>query len=232
MLLVLNHYIHKYWKFVVDSLLRLVVRRRNMMRIGSFGSVALIVILLFIYTPLADLLVTGTDTGVLRFLALMLIVTMLIIYYIGSQSLRKVVIAKRIHLFVFSILSLFAFTGIMSLAQSGYAVYEEAINKAFVAPIVSDIEGKYEAALEDRLLEIFREQVNDGACQYYDYAQKTGGGITHFVYIESDPSLAEANPEVRAKGEPLAGQNCIHETKFLLTPDGKWYEVLEQNMPD
>jgi len=231
----LNRLIRTYWKFVVDKLLRAVVRHRNMMRIASFAVISLITVLLFIYSPLADLLVDGT--GVLRFLALILVTTMLIIYYIGSQNLKEVVIAKRIHLFVFIILSLFAFTGVMSVSQNGYAIYEETINKAFVKPIVSDIvgdivsdiEGKYEQRMEDRLLEIFSNNVKNDKCEYYDFAEKTGAGLTQFVFITQDTTLADENPEIRKKGEPLAGKSCVHETKFLLTPEGKWYEVLEQN---
>lgn len=225
-LLALNLYIRKCWKFVVDRLLRTVVRHRNMMRIAAFAVISLITVLLFIYSPLADLLVAGT--GVLRFLALILVTTMLMIYYIGSQSLKEVVIAKRIHLFIFIILSLFAFTGIMSAAQNGYTIYEEAINSAFVKPIVSDIENKYEKRMEDRLLTIFRNDIMNDECEYYDYAKSTEAGLTQFVFIKEDPTLAEANPKIRLKGEPLEGKNCIHQTKFLLTPEGKWYEVLEQ----
>ncbi|MFH0838045.1 MAG: hypothetical protein V1880_02160 [Patescibacteria group bacterium] len=225
-LFTLNHLIRRYWMFVVDRLLRTIVHYRNMMRIAAFGVIALITVLLFIYTPLADLLVAGMS--VLRFLALILFTTMLSIYYIGSKSMKEVVIAKRIHLFIFIILSLLAFTGIMSAAQNGYAMYEEAINRAFVEPVISNIEDKYEKRLEDRLLAIFREDVKNGKCEYYDYANKTGSGLTQFVFIKQDPALAEKNPEIRPKGEPLAGKNCVHETKFLLTPEGKWYEVLEQ----
>jgi len=228
-MLTLNYCIRKHWKFVVDRLLRMVVKHRSMMRIASFGVIALIIILLFLFTSLADLLVAGTQTGVMRFLALILITAMVMIYYIGSQSMSEVVIARRIHLFVFVILSLFSFTGIMTVARDGYTVYEDAINAAFVKPIVLNIEGKYEERLENRLVEIFREDVKNGECEYYDYANSTGSGITQFVFIKNDPLLAEESPEVRAKGEPLAGLNCIHQTKFLLTPNGKWYEVLEQS---
>lgn len=226
-LFVLNWFLRKHWKFVVDRLLRAIVRYRNMMRIAAFGSIALIIILLFIFTPLADLLVDGT--GALRFLALILVTTMLIIYYIGSRTLSKVVIERRIHLYVFTILSLLSFTGIMTAAHGGYTVYEDAINQAFVEPIVETIEEEYEKRLEDRLLEIFRDEVRKGGCEYYDYADKTGTGLTQFVFIEQDPGLADENPEIIPKGEPLRGKNCVHETKFILTPEGKWYQVIEQD---
>ncbi len=227
----LNRLIRTYWKFVVDKLLRAVVRHRNMMRIASFAVISLIIVLLFIYSPLADLLVAGT--GVLRFLALILVTTMLIIYYIGSKNLKEVVIAKRIHLFVFLILSLFAFTGVMSIAKDGYVIYEDLISRAFVKPIVSDIvseiEGKYEQRTEEKLLEIFSNDVKNDKCEYYDFAKKTGAGFTQFVFLRQDPTLAYEYPEIRAKDQPLEGKLCIHETKFLLTPEGRWYEVLEQN---
>lgn len=227
-LLALNFYIHKCRDFVVDTLLRTIVRHRTLMRIAAFGSIAMIFVLLFCSTSLADLLMGGT--GVLRFLALILIITMLMIYYIGIQNLSEVVIVRRIHLFVFIILSLFAFTGIMGLARNSYQVYQEAINRAFVKPIVDDIEHQYSDQLEDRLFKVFREKAKRGECEYYDYAEKNGTGFTQFVFIKKDPAMAEENPEIRKMGEALAGKNCVLETKFLLTPEGKWYEVLEQDI--
>jgi hypothetical protein len=227
-LFALNRLLRKHWKVVVDRLLRTIVHHRTLVRTLAYGSIALIIILLFVFTPLAELLVDGT--GVLRYLALILITTMLIIYYIGSRGISKVVIERRIHLYVFTVLSLLAFTGIMAMAHEGYTVYEDAINRAFVEPIVEGIEEQYEKKLEDRLLEIFREQVKKGECEYYDYAEKTGPGLTQFVFIKEDPALADENPEIIPQGEPLRGKNCVHETKFLLTSEGKWYQVIEQNI--
>jgi len=228
LLLALNFYIKKYWKFVVDTLLRTIVRHRTMVRIVVFATLSTIIILLFLFTPLADSLVAGAATGVFRFLAIILVTTMLMIYYIGSKSMKDVVIAKRIHLFVFSVFSLLAFTGIMSAAQGSYEVYEDIVNQVVVEPIVDEIEGDYEKRLEDRLLDIFHEKIKNEECEYYDYAELSGSGITHFVFMKDDPALAEKDPEIRVKGTPLAGKQCVHETKFLLTPDGKWYEVLVQ----
>lgn len=229
-LFILNALIHRYWKFVVDSLLHTIVRHRVLMRALSLGSVAAVICLLFRFTTLADILVGGSQA--LRMLALILLLTMIVIYLTGSRSLTQVVIEKRIHLYVFSILSLLAFTGIMITAQKGYAVYEEKINEAFVQPIVENIEQQYEKRIEDRLLELFTAQVKNGECADYDYADKEGTGVTNFMFIQKDPLLAEENPKVRAAGEPLAGKLCVHETKFLLTPEGKWYEVLEQNIAE
>lgn len=228
LLLALNFCVHKYAIFVVDKLLWAIAGYRTLMRIAAFGVISLIIVVLFHWTSLADLLVAGT--GVLRFLALILVTTMLIIYYIGSRSLSEILIVKRIHLFIYIILSLFAFTGIMSVARDGYVIYQDAINQAFVAPIVENIEYQYHEKLEDRLLNVFRQKVRRGECEYYDFADKQGAGVTQFIYIKTDQTLAEENPEIRAKGLPLAGRSCVLQTKFLLTPEGKWYEVLEQDL--
>ncbi|MBN2306420.1 hypothetical protein JXD20_00365 [Candidatus Peregrinibacteria bacterium] len=225
-LFILNFLIHRHWKFVVDKLLRTIVRHRVLMRTLSLGSIAVIIILLFRYSALADLLVAGTEA--LRLLALILLVTMVIIYLIGSRSLTKVVIERRIHLYIFTILSLLSFAGIMTMAQSGYAAYEEAVKKTLMEPIVENIEAEYEKRIENQLIEIFTQQVKEGGCAYYDYADSTGVGLTHFVLVKEDPSLAKENPEIRVSGQPLAGNRCVHETTFLLTPEGKWYEVLMQ----
>lgn len=230
LLFTLNFYIKKHWQFIVDRLLRTIVHHRTMVRIVVFAIISAIVILLFMFTSLADSLVVSAGAGIFRFLAIILIITMLMIYYVGSQSMKEVVIARRIHLFVFIVFSLFAFTGIMSVARGSYEVYEDMVNKAVVKPIVTEIEKGYEERIETRLLGIFKEEVKEGDCSYNDYAEKTSGGITHFVFVKEDPSLAEESPKIRPKGEPLAGKECIHETKFLLTPEGKWYEVIEQEL--
>ena len=227
-LLILNWLLHKYWVTVVDKLLRTIVHHRILMRMVAFGSIALIILLLFIFTPLADLLVSGMEA--FRLLAMVLVVTMILIYWIGSRSLNNVVIERRIHLYVFIVLSLLSFTGVMAMAQKGYTVYAETINQAFVKPIVENIEQKYEKETEDKLLSYFRNQVKSGQCENFDYASKTGTGITQFLFIKEDPALADPNPVVRPEGAPLAGKNCVHETTFLLTPEGKWYEVLERNL--
>ena len=78
-LLILNHTIRRYWKFVVDRLLRTIVRHRFLMRTLSFGSVAVIIFLLVRYTALADILISGG--GVLRLLVLILLFSILIIYF-------------------------------------------------------------------------------------------------------------------------------------------------------
>ena len=226
-LFILNFLIHRYWKFVVDSLLHTIVRHRTLMRMLSFTSVALITFLLVKYTPLADLLAEGSDA--LRLLALILLFTMILIYWIGSRSLTKVVIEKRIHLYVFTILSLLSFTGIMTLAHEGYAVYEEKINEAFLQPIVGNIEKQYAQRIEDRLLDILTEKVKAGECEDFSADEAGGADLTHLMLVRQDPSLAEKDPEKIPEGV-LSGKKCVYETKFLLTPEGKWYEIVEQNV--
>ena len=227
-LFILNFLIRRYWKFVVDSLLHTIVRHRVLMRALALVSIAAVIFLLFRFTALADLLVGGSQA--LRLLALILLLTMIVIYRIGSRSLTKVVIEKRIHLYVFTLLSLLAFTGIMTAAQGGYAIYEKTINKAFVDPIVGNIEQQYEKRVEDRLLEIFAEQVKAGQCEDL-LAENGSAGVTNLIFIKEDPSLTEKEPVPAAEGVP-AGKVCVHETKFLLTPEGKWYEMIEQSIAE
>jgi hypothetical protein len=173
-------------------------------------------------------LVAGSEA--MRLLALVLLLTMIVIYLIGSRSLTKVVIEKRIHLYVFTVLSLLSFTGIMIAAQEGYAIYEEKINRAFVEPIVENIEEQYEKRVEDRLLDIFAEQVRAGQCEDLS-TESSSAGITHLIFIKEDPSLAEKEPVPSAEGIP-AGKVCVYETRFLLTPEGKWYEMIEQKIAE
>lgn len=228
LLLALNFFVRKYAEFVVDKLLWAIDTHRSLMRIVAFGVISLIIVLLFCSTPLADLLVAGT--GVFRLLGFILIATMLVIYYIGSRSLSEIIIVKRIHLFIYIILSLFAFTGIMSAARDGYPIYQEAINQVLLGPIVENIESKYNEKLEDRLVNVLHRKVMRGECDYYDYATKEDGGLTQFIFIKNDPALAEPKPAERQKDMPPDGKKCVYETEFLLTPEGKWYEVIEQDL--
>lgn len=226
-LFALNWFMRKHWQLVVDKLLRAVVYHRIMVRMAACGSIALIVVLLFIFTPLADLLVAGTSA--LRLLALILAATMAVIYLMSRHTLSDIVIERRIHLYIFIILSLASFTGIMTLARQGYSSYEAAINQAFVSPIVENIEQKYENKLQNGLLDYFHSQIKKGGCPYFDYASKGGTtGVTQFIFLKDDPALATEKTQTRPGNQPLAGRRCEHNTTFLLTPDGKWYEVLEQ----
>lgn len=211
--------------FVIDKVLYTVVHHRSLVRMAAFGSIALIIILLFLFTPLADLLASGSQ--VFRLLAVVLILSMAVIYWMGSSSLTEVAIERKIHLYVFIIFSLLAFTGVMTIAQKSYAAYQATVDAALVKPIVTTIEQNYEKKVEDSLFTIFRKQVKEGKCEYMDYATKKGSGLTQFVYLKDDPALADKKPSFSSKAGALRGQNCVHQTKFLLTPEGKWYEVIE-----
>ena len=226
-LFLLNRLIHRHWEVVVDRLIRLIVRRRSLVRILAVGSIALVIAFLIVVTPIVEVLLS--DSLTLRLLTLILLITMGIIYWIGSRSMGSVVIEKRLHLYVFTIISLVIFSAVMVSAQARYAHYETAVNAAFVQPIVENIEEDYEQKTEDRLLRLFRGMVRNDECEYYDFANKQGSGLTQFVFVRDEPVLADENPEIRPKGEPLAGKNCVLETKFLLTPEGRWYQVLEQD---
>jgi len=118
----------------------------------------------------------------------------------------------------------------MMVAQKGYAAFEETINQSFLKPIVQGIEQRYEKRLEDRLLNNFRDQVKRGDCPYYDYSTKTGAGLTQFAFVTDDLNLAYPANEGQLQGDALAGKNCVLQTKFLLTPEGRWYQVVEQTV--
>lgn len=222
----LNRFIRKHWEIVVDTLMRAIVRRKNMVKITVFSSLALVVTLLVLFTPIVEILIGGEQ--VLRLLAMTLLTTMLAVYWIGSRTIGTVVIEQRIHLYIYIVLSLISFSAIMWIAQTKYTLYEIAINEAFVQPIVENIEEEYEQKLEERMLRIFRSMVNHDDCEYIDYAEMNGEGLTQFIFVRKEPMLAEENPVIRPQGAPLEGKKCVLETNFLLTPEGKWYQVLEQ----
>lgn len=227
MLFLLNRLIRRHWEVVVDRLLRVIVRHRTLVRILAVGSVALVAALLITITPIAEVLLSKNNA--LRILALILLLTVGVIYWISSRNLGTVVIERRLHLYFYTIISMVIFSAVMVAAQGKYALYETAVQEALVQPIVSNIEEEYEQKTEGRLLRLFRGMVRNDECEYFDYATKQGSGITQFVFVRAEPVLAEEDPEIRPSGDPLAGKNCILETKFLLTPEGKWYQVLEQD---
>ncbi len=227
-LFILDSLLRKYWKFVVDNLLRTAVHHPIMIRMTTFGSIAGLVALLFIFTPLAEIFVTKNSTLII--LSVILLFTILIIYKIGSRNIKKVVFERNIHLYVFIVFSLISFSSIMLLAQRSYGVYEEIINKILVKPIVDNIEKNYEAKVEDRLLENFRSQIKKDNCSYHDYSKNVKRGLIQFIFVRQDLDLAKKNPDIIQEDEILRGKECVHETKFLLTEEGKWYEVLESKI--
>jgi hypothetical protein len=225
-----NAIIRRNWRVVVDKLLKAIVHHRTLVRVAAVGSLALVFGLITTFTPLLDILAGGSQ--ILQLLGAILVVGMVLVY-LFSKKPDKIVIEKRIHLYIFVLFSIFSYTGIMVVAAEGYAAYEASVKESLVTPVVQSIEKDYESRVEDRLMEVVRDMVKDGECPYYDYAdQKDVRGITQFIFMRDDPALrtGDISPrDIRQPGEPLAGKRCVHETVFTLTPEGKWYEVLEQS---
>lgn len=226
---IINHFIRKHWEVIVDKLLSKVVHHKTLTRALFIGSLALVFGVLAWFTPIIDVLVGGKSS--VKILGAILGLEMFVVYFIADRTI-KIKIEKRIHLYVYAVLSFLSFTGIMVMAEAGYDVYETSIKSALVAPIVENIEEKYEAQVEERLFTVMRENAKAGKCPYFDYADsEVTGGITQFFFLKDDLALKEegASDEVDTR-QPLAGKRCIHETTFILTPQGKWYQVLEQGI--
>ncbi len=229
-MLAIKYYIKKYWVVFVDKLMRGIIFHKNMIRIMAVGSLALLASILILLTPLFDIFVG--DENVIKFLGYILIVEMILIYFFANREVSETVIEKRIHLYAFSFFSIIAFTAIMLMANQSYADYEKSINKSFVYPIIRHIEKDYEQRVEDRLMLVIRDQIKDGECELVDYAtNEAEPGLIQFAYVRDDLPLAEkgyVTGIAAQKGELLNGMLCTHETKFMFTPDGKWYQVLQQ----
>lgn len=225
----IKYYMRTHWVFFVDKLMKQVTFNKTLVRVLAMGSLAVLVVFMVLFTPLFDILVGGDD--IIQLMGLILILEMFIVYLAASREVAEVTIEKRIHLYVFTFFSITAYTAIMMMANRGYANYEKSLNNTFYYPIVHSIERGYEERVEDRLIEIMREDIKEGGCEYMDYATPENDGVVVFSYIKNDKGLVEAGyiqGEPAEPNAPLRGVICTHETKFMITPDGKWFQVLEQ----
>jgi hypothetical protein len=228
-LLAIKHYLREYWVAFVDKFMKSIIFHGRLVRLLAVGSLALLLSLMVLFTPLFDILVGGKDA--IRILGGVLIVEMVVIFLVSNREVAETKIERQIHLYVFTFFSITAYTVIMLMANKSYAGYQETVNQGFVYPIIHSIEANYETRVEDRLIEVMREQIKEGECQEIDYAKiPLEPGLIQFAHVRNDVALAESGyvkGEPVEEGQPLRGEVCTHETKFLLTPDGKWYEVLQ-----
>lgn len=229
-LLAIKHYLRKYWVLFVDKLMRGVTFHKNLVRIAAVSSLVLLTCFMVLFTPLFDILIGGND--VIQFLGIILLIEMILIYIFSNREAAETTIEKRIHLYTFTLFSIIAYTSIMMMANQSYADFEHSVNRSLVYPVVRTIERNYEQQVEDRLMTVIREKVKDGECAFADYGDlEATPGIVQFAYVRDDLGLVEsgyAEGEPIAEGQALRGLLCVHETKFMLTPEGKWYQVLEQ----
>lgn len=232
-ILAIKYYLRTHWVFFVDRVMKHVTFHPGVMRIAAAASLAILVGAMVLLTPLFDILVGGDD--VLRLMGLILALEMIIVYLVANREISEVTIEKKIHLYVFIFFSITAYTVIMMMAEQGYKNYENKINSSFIYPIIRSIERGYEDRIEDRLIAIMREDVKSEECTFVDYREPQFEGVVQFAYIKDDVALVEAGyvpGEPAPKTEPLRGIVCTHETKLMITPDGKWFQVMEQRLAD
>jgi len=225
----LNILMKKHWEFVVDNLIRARVRYGKQIHLAAIASIVLLFGALYLFTSFFEVVKTASNT--VKVLGLFLVLVMIVIYIITSKKMTKTAVERDVHYYIFFVTSIIIYVFLMIAADRGYETYQAYISRNIVEPTVEVVTGDPEAKFRERTLEEFRGNIRVGDCPEVDYALREEAGITHFVYLETDAEFAQANPEINPEAVGLKGRECVKETRFILTDEGKWYEVIFEALP-
>jgi len=221
----------KYWVFVVDKLIKARVRYKKEIDIGKAVSIVFVFLIIYITTSFFEVIQTADAT--IKLLGLILVVLMMFIYFATRRFVERTAIERDLHQYLYFLISIILYVFLMISANTGYETYQAYINRNIVEPAVKSVQTGIAGSLESRVLDGFREEIRAGGCPIVDYNKKGGQGVTHFVYVETDKEFAKPDAELRAEGDssPLKGRECVTENRYILTDDGKWYQILFQELP-
>jgi len=220
----LNRLISKYWKFVIDIIIRAKVRYGKLIQIAAISLIILLLLIVYFLTPFFQVFTSATP--VLRNLSIILFFVILLIYFTTTRRMSKMALEKRVNRYIYFILSIVFYVGIVIAANSSYGAYQDYINTKFVSPTIQKVRATLSEQEKTNLLSQFKQDLEDGKCTFFDYSKQNNGGMIHFVFIARDDG-ATADEEIASEISALHGQVCSDtESTFLLTEDGVWYWVI------
>ena len=223
---ILNRLMRKYWEFVVDRVIRLKVHYSNAIRNTAVISIVLLVALFCAYTPIIRVLTKATPA--LQSFAVVMVFTMVLIYFATARKMAKLVLEKRIHQYLYFVTSLILYVFIVILAHESYVAYQNFVNTQLVNPTVENVRAGLDAQKQEALLNQFREEARTGKCLPIDYSKIKGIGVKQFLFMAQDPEFASPGSLAEPVGiGALKGHSCTDgKNTFLLTDEGRWYWVI------
>ena len=185
------------------------------------------------YTPLINILISASKE--LQLFALVLALVMVLMYSINIRRNSHLNIEKKIYRVIFFVISIFLYIFILTLANESYESYAQYVQSQLIDPTVKTVELAKEEREEDRLLTKFRQQYLNGGCQDADYTEISGKQVIvkSFILIASQPELAFGNTPINLEDPKanLKGEKCTDgKNTFLLTEQGNWYWITEENL--
>lgn len=226
LIFVLNRLSRKYWEFVIDHIIRVKVHYGRVFEVAAIFGIVALLILVYFRTPFFT--VIQSTTPVLKVFAVLQLLIMVLIYFTTTRKFTHLALERKVHQYMYFVVSLILFVFIIILADDSYTAYRKFINTQFVTPAVENIQTQIDEQKKESLLKKFSGDLAAGKCSSFDYTQQKGPGLTHFVFVAFDPALAEPSAAPLGQGMPsLKGKVCTDGVdSFLITEQGQWYWVI------
>ncbi len=222
---ILNRLMRRYWEFVVDRVMRLKVHYGNAIRNTALISILLLIVLLGAYTPIISV-IAGASPALQSF-AVAMVFVMVLIYFATARKMVKLVLEKRIHQYLYCVVSLVLYVFFVVFANESYVAYREYVNSQLVNPTIANVQAGLDERKKEDLLNKFREEARDGKCTIVDYSKRKTLGVKQFLFMVQDAEFAIPGKEALQGVAALKGRSCTDgENTFLLTEAGLWYWVI------
>lgn len=220
----LNRFISKYWEFAIDIIIRAKVHYGKIIKIVSLIFLLLLLFFVYTFTPFFEVLTSATP--VLKNLSIILFVVILLIYFTTTRRMSKMALEKKVNKYIYFILSIVLYVGIVIIANSSYGSYQNYVNTKFINPTIEKVRATLNDQEKSQLLSQFKQDLKDGKCSFIDYSKQNDGDMKHFIFIAND----EITPDTLiTETFVFSGQLCSDvENTFLLTENGEWYWVITE----
>lgn len=220
----LNSFISKYWEFAIDIIIRAKVHYGKIIKIVSLIFLLFLLFSVYSFTPFFEVLTSATP--VLKNLSIILFIVILLIYFTTTRRMSKMALEKKVNQYIYFILSIIFYVGIVIIANSSYGSYQNYVNTKFINPTIEKVRATLNDQEKSQLLSQFKQDLQDGKCSFVDYSKQNDGDMKHFIFIANN-ELTSDIPITETS--VFAGQLCSDtENTFLLTENGEWYWVIAE----
>lgn len=218
---------HAQW--FIDTFMRFELHHKRVFRWGSILSVLAIILVLVYATSLAEILKRATPA--FQGFAGGLVVVIFLIYFLMTRQATSMAVERRIQTYLYTVLSICFFAGVIVTADRLYGQYTEWVNTHFINPAVREVRQTLDEQKKETLLKEFRAMVKESKCERVDYTPDTSAtadSVKHFVFVALDTDLiAPDYVDGTDLTTDFTGQACTNgQETFLLKKDGSWYWVI------
>ena len=226
---VLNKLERQHWEFVIDTLIRAKVHHGRAIKVIALLGILLVLALILLLTPFLDVIRASTQEF-RTFIAVLLFV-MLLIYYTTMRKVTKMALEKKVHGYIYFLVSCVVFAFVVVMADQSYNAYTGYMKSQLIEPAAQKISAEMDAQEAEKILSAFRDDYFAGRCEAIDYKKEKPATLTHFVYARTDDDMIiEGAQVVDENGMPLLkGHKCSDgKNTALITENGRWYWVITE----